>query len=64
LFGTYSSHGQSGSLSCMHSSPSSSSYGLPALYILIPQFPLSFSLPPYYFGLFLFLVSLPFLHLF
>lgn len=50
-FSTYSSHGQSGSLSFMHSSPSSSSYGLPALYILIPQFPLS----PCSFGLFLFL---------
>jgi hypothetical protein len=43
----------------MHSPPSSTSYGLPALYILIPQFPL-----PRSFGLFLFLISLPFLHLF
>lgn len=52
LFSTYSTHGQSGCLSCMHSSPSSSSYVLPALYILIPQFPLSIPLPRYSFGLF------------
>ena len=64
LFSAYSTHGQSGCISCMHLSPSSSSYGLPALYILIPQFPLWFPLPPYSFGLFLFLISLPFVHLF
>jgi hypothetical protein len=48
----------------MHSSPSSSSYGLPVLYIHTPWFPLSFPLPPHSFGLFHFLISLPFLHFF
>ena len=52
LFSTCSTHGQSGCLSCMHSSPSSSSFVLPALYILIPQFPLSIPLLRYSFGLF------------